>query len=495
MPVDNQLAPDLQIEEGLIQQRQKLADILAGRAFTPINAPHMTVASPWQAAAKIYAGYKSGQIEQQVRKDQVALGEKYNTRLQEGVADYVRHRYGTGVQPDPQEVQQSQDQGTPPPAPAGAPANPRAMMIEAMASRNPRLQAIASADYARQNELDKPRIIPSDSTLHYPAGERPDLVGAPKKAIPDNWASFLPPGAERQPNDPNGIFRLKGPDGQADVYSMEFEGSKVTGYKRLDNGPNPLARGNMAQYHFVPTAQGLWAINNSNPADKHLVQDPNGKPILAVPADAALAGRKAEVVAAGHEAGKLTQDQLLALPKTIANGELALKHIDDMVGTEDKKTPPHPGFSSTVGWTWKPGFRFIEGSKEADFMKRLKQTEGGAFLDAYNTLKGGGAITEIEGKKGTDAIQRLGKSQSEKEFITAAREFQEVLRAGIARAKALAAQAPIQPGAAPAAAPAVQPGLPMGAPGAALVEPLPKPGAAPAPGSVMKFDAQGNLIP
>lgn len=481
------LSPDLEIENQLTQQKAKLAEILAARSAEPIHAQQNSVVSPLQVAGKLYGSYKAGQMQNQANQEQRSLGERYSRMLTEGVQDYMRQRNGTGVQPDPQEMQQSQDQGTPPPAPARG--NPNAAIVTALTSRNPMVREIGKLDYGYEKELNKPRIVPSDATLTFPGGERANVVGDPKGAIPADWESKLPPGITREPNDPAGVFRMKGADGQADPYQAQFEGGKFTGAKRLDNSVNPALRGNMAQYHFVPTAQGLWAINTSNPADKHLVSGPDGKPILAAPVDAALAGEKARQIAGGHETGKLTQDQLLALPKTIANGELALKHIDDMIGSEDKKIPPHPGFSSTVGFTWKPGFRFIEGSKEADFMKRLKQTEGGAFLDAYNTLKGGGAITEIEGKKGTDAIQRLGKSQSEKEFIAAAREFQDVLRAGIGRARALAQQAPIQQAGAPQpAVPAPAAGLPMGAPGAAPVEPLPR------PGSVLRFDAKGDPI-
>jgi len=50
-------------------------------------------------------------------------------------------------------------------------------------------------------------------------------------------------------------------------------------------------------------------------------------------------------------------------------------------------------------------------------------------------LKGSGQITEKEGEKATAAITRLNLSQSEAEYKRAAREFQDVLRAGIRRAE------------------------------------------------------------
>ena len=50
-------------------------------------------------------------------------------------------------------------------------------------------------------------------------------------------------------------------------------------------------------------------------------------------------------------------------------------------------------------------------------------------------LKGGGSITNIEGEKGTAAINRMSIAQSEKEYIDAAREVQGILRKGMDRAR------------------------------------------------------------
>jgi hypothetical protein len=85
-----------------------------------------------------------------------------------------------------------------------------------------------------------------------------------------------------------------------------------------------------------------------------------------------------------------------------------------------------------------PGKRFLEGTDVAGFEVRQKQIEGKAFLEAFQTLKGGGAITEKEGEKGTAAIMRMNKASNEKEYTAAARELQEVLRTGMDRARAKA---------------------------------------------------------
>ena len=130
-------------------------------------------------------------------------------------------------------------------------------------------------------------------------------------------------------------------------------------------------------------------------------------------------------------------------PQAIATAEQMLSKIDDMVGKPaklnakgqvvEKGTAAHPGFKAAVGASSL--VPTMPGSKAADFEARLAEIQGGAFLEAYNTLRGGGSITEVEGQKATQAITRMSTAQSEKEFIDAARDFQNVIRTGIKRSK------------------------------------------------------------
>lgn len=134
-----------------------------------------------------------------------------------------------------------------------------------------------------------------------------------------------------------------------------------------------------------------------------------------------------------------------ALPQVISRAEVGLRLIDDLVGKVEVKdakgkvvqagTKPHPGFQDAVGATWKPGLRFVPGTDAADFMARFDQIQGQSFLEAFETLKGGGAITEKEGAKATEAINRARIAQSEREFVTAMRDLQDVVRTGIENAK------------------------------------------------------------
>ena len=154
--------------------------------------------------------------------------------------------------------------------------------------------------------------------------------------------------------------------------------------------------------------------------------------------------------AGGTETGKSSAQAAANLPSAIQTANEAITLIDEMVGKApvidksgkviEKGTAPHPGFSSYVGATLTPGMRFLEGSDAASYEVRQKQIEGQAFLEAFRSLKGGGSITEKEGEKATAAITRMNKASSEKEYIQAARELQQILRTGVENAKKKAAR-------------------------------------------------------
>jgi len=157
-----------------------------------------------------------------------------------------------------------------------------------------------------------------------------------------------------------------------------------------------------------------------------------------------------------------------ALPGAIANAEEAVNLIDQMVGKPTVKdttgkvleqgTKKHPGFANAVGATWLPGIRFVPGTDAANFQALFNQVEGSAFLEAFNVLRGAGAITEKEGAKATAARTRMSLAQSETEFTTAAREYQDVIRKGV---KIMQQKAGGAPAAAPAAAGAVDTSNPL----------------------------------
>lgn len=94
----------------------------------------------------------------------------------------------------------------------------------------------------------------------------------------------------------------------------------------------------------------------------------------------------------------------------------------------------HPGRTTATGLSGTLDPRnYTPGTDATDFRSVLDQIGGSAFLQAFESLKGGGAITEVEGKRATDAIARLNRAQSDAEFETSLRDLRKVMTDGYKR--------------------------------------------------------------
>lgn len=126
-----------------------------------------------------------------------------------------------------------------------------------------------------------------------------------------------------------------------------------------------------------------------------------------------------------EERGKAKGLAQVNLPNVVANAEQTLKIIQDI--KNDPYRARGTGFSSILN--------SVPATGGFDFAQKVEQLKGKAFLEAFQALKGGGAITEIEGKKAENAIARLNVAQSEPSFLQALNDLEEVVTAGIGRAK------------------------------------------------------------
>jgi hypothetical protein len=153
---------------------------------------------------------------------------------------------------------------------------------------------------------------------------------------------------------------------------------------------------------------------------------------------------------------KRRQENLEKSPQVIATITDTLRNVDDLIGdariikdskgkekidytvTQDGKQvqgrKPLAGFETAVGFGL-PSYLTPAGSSASDFRVRLDQIKDRTFLQAFESLKGSGQITEKEGEKATSALNRMSTAQSEVEFIKAAREFEQNLRTGMDMAK------------------------------------------------------------
>lgn len=129
-------------------------------------------------------------------------------------------------------------------------------------------------------------------------------------------------------------------------------------------------------------------------------------------------------------AGETVGEARKNLPKRIDDANYMVGLIDEVIN--------HPGMKQAVGKSRYALIQKVYGTDAYDFQTRLDQVNGQTFMEAYETLKGGGQITEIEGEKATAARHRMNAAGSEKEFVKAAREYQEIIKKGLDRYKKLA---------------------------------------------------------
>jgi hypothetical protein len=119
------------------------------------------------------------------------------------------------------------------------------------------------------------------------------------------------------------------------------------------------------------------------------------------------------------------------LPKAEHNATLLLKHIKDV---EDDK-----GLDAVVGSVDSRTPTFFPSSVRAE--SRLDQIQGETFLQAFQSLKGAGQISNVEGEKATNALNRLSRrDMSEADYRQALKDFKTEVQALLELARKRAGQ-------------------------------------------------------
>lgn len=138
-----------------------------------------------------------------------------------------------------------------------------------------------------------------------------------------------------------------------------------------------------------------------------------------------------QIKAAEMQAENLTTARS-ELPQSQANANEVLGLINSI--RNDKGFEASVGLRNPMEGALPFGVN-IAGSPAADFQAKIDQLGGKQFLEAFQSLKGGGQITEIEGKKATNAIARMQTSQSEQAFRQALDEFEGIVRGALQRSQ------------------------------------------------------------
>lgn len=132
------------------------------------------------------------------------------------------------------------------------------------------------------------------------------------------------------------------------------------------------------------------------------------------------AGQRAQATAVGKARGEAQMD----LGGAIDKAQRAIANLEAV-----RDDPSLPSITGMVQGRLPP-----MSQAGTDLNTRIEQAQGQAFLEAFESLKGGGQITEVEGLKAEKAIARLNRAQSTEAYQHALNDLIDVLNAGVARA-------------------------------------------------------------
>ena len=399
------LTRDLSTEDKAIARRRKLAESLYNQGIQALPNNEMAGGyvvrrSPLEGINKIAQVMLGVRGMKQAEEEEKALGDERNQRMAKALGDFQRHAQGA-----PEQTRVLNEGGEEQTTPAVQP-NRQAAIESLMNSGVPEFQQ--TGFQTQLNEFQQQPMLQAQMAERE-AARAQRMQELEMRASDQRLAAQDRAALQRE------MMQMR-IDAQTDMQQV---------------------KGSSPYFTPVQTADGVISFDTrSGRAAPITIGD---KTIIGSQSDPTLQGKIAGAKASAKELGEAQAKSQTGLSKVIDNADNMIKQIDDLIA--------HSGFESSVGATLKPGFKYVPGTKEADFNARLDQIKGGAFLQAFETLKGGGTITEVEGMQATKAITRMQTSQSEAEFKKAATEFRGIIQEVVKRAKGSAGA-----GAAPATA-------------------------------------------
>lgn len=191
--------------------------------------------------------------------------------------------------------------------------------------------------------------------------------------------------------------------GEVKYHKLEAGGQSPTGVMSSESGIQ-MGGAQPPSSTALQPAKGVKTVDTGT--GTAIVDNNTGATVRSIPKD--IQGREA-AEKRGQSQGQAQAD----LPKAQLSAQTLRKYI--------KAIENDPNLDSVLGYAaYVPSIRPETKATEA----RVKQLQGRAFLMAFESLKGAGAITEIEGAKATEALNRLGTlSQDSKAYREALRDF------------------------------------------------------------------------
>lgn len=129
-------------------------------------------------------------------------------------------------------------------------------------------------------------------------------------------------------------------------------------------------------------------------------------------------------VAAATAEGAAAATAIVELPALVEQSRATINSINGLRND--------PALGRVTGAMWLNPEKLIPGTPAYDFMERSKQVAGKVFAQAYETLKGGGPITEIESEEAKKAIARMSTAQSKEAYLEALDDFESSIRRAVA---------------------------------------------------------------
>ena len=410
-----EVSSEFQPELTDIQRKQRLAQLLMERGMqTPqgqMVSGHYVAPSWSQNLANLFSIYSGKNLEQETEKRQEALARAIRETGAKDISEALQLIKGTPSQT----IYGAGEEGptkTEVPAVAG---NREAAIARLLKSNSPMAGPLVG------------KLI--EQQFREPKWEKAELTDPKTGNTRQGWVDINSP-------NPEATFRQGGEKpaiGPMDVMKGRFEGwytgAAPTGGAMPTGGSSGV----------MPSVGGGMPATSGSTAN-----------FSGLPPQAAIQANKEITV----DKLKRQQEYAEKAPAAIEQMGQTIRNINDLIGDTKVengkvvygKQKPHPGFESAVGISAAPLSGFIPGTNTTDFKERFNQIKGQSFLQAFETLKGGGQITEIEGAKATAALNRMNLAQSEAEFIKAAREFEENVSKGMELARKRAGIASPQQG-------------------------------------------------
>lgn len=292
-------------------------------------------------------------------------------------------------------------QGPTLPAPRG---EGRIDALAGLAGNNPLAATMLNVEMRREDAARQERLA-REARAHAAA-----LAGRPR--LPEGWRMGANGTAERIPG-----FEPTPTTGFTPIWTQDPQGNLVPALPTNDGRvvPVPVPAGST----FLPPTRDIRLgdrVETITTAGGQAIGAPRTIENEAPARDAAR----------GRAIGDQQGNEISGAPRELRQAETMLGQIDAVLN--------HRGMSIGTGALGLVARR-IPGTAAFDFGQRVEQLQGQTFLQAFESLRGGGAITQIEGEKATQAIARLNAAQSQQDFRQSLQELRDIVSAAAQRAR------------------------------------------------------------